>query len=84
MDQSRSWQAAIAAAQLERTFVIGERQLRRIPYGSEWTRWKRETCGDCYVRRGQLHVVGCDIEECPACGRQAITCGCRDSEEEGS
>lgn len=82
MDRRRLWEAEIVAAQLERTFVIRGRDLKRIPYGSELTRWRRATCGDCDVRKGQLHVVGCDIEECPACGTQAISCGCRDDEEE--
>lgn len=84
MNPSRRWLAEIAPAQRERSFVIGNRALRRVPYGSERTRWRRKTCGDCRVRRGQLHVVGCDIEECPACSRQAIMCDCRDSEERES
>jgi hypothetical protein len=36
----------------------------------------RATCHDCGVREGQLHEPGCDMERCPFCGRQLITCGC--------
>jgi hypothetical protein len=49
-------------------------------------RWGREKrypfsvlsarCGDCAVRKGGVHHHGCDLEECPACRGQAISCGC--------
>jgi hypothetical protein len=56
----------------------------RIRYGDERRMWdsKRKVklppaCHDCVALKGQLHVPGCDMEECPACGGQAIACGCR-------
>jgi len=43
---------------------------RRIANGA------RQPCGDCGTPSRGLHHPGCDLERCPACGRQALTCGC--------
>jgi hypothetical protein len=31
---------------------------------------------DCGVTRGGYDHLGCDLEDCPACRRQLISCGC--------
>jgi len=35
-----------------------------------------ETCHDCGACEGQIHEYGCDMERCPFCGRQLISCDC--------
>jgi hypothetical protein len=41
---------------------------------------KSESCPDCGTQPGSLHRPGCDLEQCPNCGRQAISCGCTQSQ----
>ena len=37
---------------------------------------KRERCGDCHALEGEYHELGCDLERCPFCGGQLISCDC--------
>ena len=34
------------------------------------------SCSDCGNEKGEYHRVGCDIERCPKCKGQLLTCGC--------
>ena len=43
-------------------------------------KWQSWPCHDCGVQEGQLHEPGCDMERCPICGRQLITCDCKDKD----
>ncbi len=72
------WPERIQQAQLEPTIRRNGHDLRRIPYGDERTDWGADAqpCHDCRVLKGELHVRGCDVEECPDCHGQAITCNC--------
>lgn len=36
----------------------------------------KEHCPDCGVAPGKEHLNGCDIEQCPRCGWQLISCCC--------
>jgi hypothetical protein len=70
------WPARIEAAQAEIAYQIGRVWYLRIRYGDEGLPWPPLPCHDCAVRRGQYHVPGCDVEECPRCHGQAIACDC--------
>lgn len=39
-------------------------------------RIKRQRCGACGVLEGQFHVPGCDMEICPFCRGQLLSCDC--------
>lgn len=33
-----------------------------------------DKCHDCGVEGGELHILGCDVEQCPECGLQLLGC----------
>lgn len=62
-------------------------KTERIKYGDEilYEEYRRryktdsieyEICDDCNALIGEYHLDGCDLEICPFCFGQIITCGC--------
>ena len=50
--------------------------LPAVPYDGDGR------CHDCNVASGGYHHPSCDIERCPRCGGQLISCGCLDDTED--
>jgi hypothetical protein len=74
------WPKQIERAQHRPAYLVSS-VIDRIPWGDEKSpgerkKQPRSACHDCAVLPGQFHVPGCDIEQCPACGGQNISCGC--------
>jgi hypothetical protein len=57
-------------------FIINSQEFDRCAYGAHADDLDFPTCDDCGVRRGKLHQLGCDLEPCPRCDGQAISCDC--------
>jgi len=53
----------------------GFREVPSIPH-----RMHAKRCHDCNVKPGGLHHPGCDMEQCPRCRGQLISCGCLDGD----
>jgi hypothetical protein len=75
---TEGWPEKTRAAQQLRTYSLNGRAFPRIPYGTEQDDWgaDKHACHDCRVVRGELHVPGCNGEECPLCGGQLLSCDC--------
>lgn len=50
--------------------------VRRFKVGEEGHIQPGERCGDCGALYGNYHHPGCDIERCPICAGQLLSCDC--------
>lgn len=72
------WPERIQTAQRITQGTIGGVRIDRIRYGAERIEGLDSDvpCHDCRVLKGEFHVPSCDMEECPGCHGQLITCDC--------
>ena len=53
--------------------------LPAVPYQPD--DYMSQRCHDCGIDSGGYHHPGCDMERCPRCGGQLISCGCLDADD---
>jgi len=78
------WPERLRSAQEVETYRLIT-HVPRIRFGKETDFVLAKThkaCPDCAARAGEFHVPGCDAEQCPHCGGQAISCECDYDEDE--
>jgi len=68
----------IDRAQTLTHYPIGGELFTRIKYGDECFGWRADKTPrhDWGVTKGQLHIPSCDVEECPNCHTQLLSCEC--------
>ena len=68
---------------IQTSFRIAGKKFDRVRYGDEKEDWgaDRQPCHDCGVRKGEVHIFGCDVKRCPVCGGQVIYCECKFDDE---
>ena len=59
----------------------GGKLLPSIPYQHDYGD-ENQRCHDCNVKLGGYHHPGCDMERCPQCGGQLISCDCLPYDED--
>lgn len=59
-----------------KTFRIEGRDYNRLAAGYEEGEWYGIDCSNCGVPTGFLHLLACDLEQCPRCHEQAPGCRC--------
>ena len=79
-----TWTDRIKHAQRCPTVIIDGQIFERVRRGDEKPssgrnpRFADVPCDECGVIKGEFHVSPCcDLEECPKCHGQAISCGCK-------
>lgn len=72
-DQEMTTAASCTVAELH----LGGEAFPVFRHGRDpgWGR-ARGRCGDCGVQPGGFHHLGCDIQACPRCRGQLLSCGC--------
>jgi hypothetical protein len=57
------------------TVIVRGRERARVRLGEERAPGD-SPCPGCRAYYFELHAVGCEYEECPACGGALAICGC--------
>ncbi|MFE9691551.1 hypothetical protein [Micromonospora sp. NPDC005806] len=76
----KAFPSEIVESQQITHIAIEGSEYERIRYGGEGY-WEfgniSGNCHDCGIVAGQLHAITCDMEECPKCRGQLLSCPCQ-------
>lgn len=67
------WNRKLARSQFYIGLVMDGKAYARLAHANGG--FGEDVCHDCHALVGMLHVPGCDMEKCPKCGGQLISCG---------
>ncbi len=56
-------------------FQLNKPEQPQLPDEDKWA--DEKSCHDCGAMPGEMHTYGCDVERCPDCGHQLISCSCQ-------
>lgn len=72
------WPERLKKAQLDTKLIANGTEMSRVRYGEETEDWgaDKQPCHDCAAIKGEYHVPGCDVERCPSCDMQLLSCSC--------
>jgi hypothetical protein len=74
------WGKEIERAQVRTHTTVNGVAVLRIRHSTSPSQSASEPCQECAVLPGQLHVMGCDFEQCPNCGGEFLYCPCKNEE----
>lgn len=64
------------------TAEYAKRELEQFKKNNSKVEYNNRACHDCGTPFGEVHHLGCDMEECPKCGGQYFICDCHSIEKE--
>jgi hypothetical protein len=70
------WKAEYKRSQAAGEIRINSHEYVRICQGAEDKRCGNGRCVRCGVPAGHLHLLGCEMEQCPRCGGGITSCTC--------
>jgi len=76
-DESQNIQTQRLHGKLYKRIKYGEENFKSTTNEWVWEEISKQPCHDCAAFKGQYHCIGCDVEQCPRCSTQFLSCSCK-------